>query len=324
MLKIRILGASGSGKTTALKHINNDENIEILSFDYGKAAIGKDTTYLFSSPGIEGFKFIDDILSPDVDGIIIFIDSTIGLTETDEEIINFTCKKHIPYVIFANKQDLNNSNLRIDFDALIIPTIAIEGIGINDGLKMLFKLIGNTVKPNTTQKKKDNIIIKSTKSSENIKPKREFKDIIRDIKSAHEKESQKPDFKDIIKKNKPLHNKNVKKAEICKLKLIMHPIELENVKKALEDFGFTNITITKVGYLNNESRGEETYRGNRYNINIPQKVQISMIIKREDAKYVIQAVESIKTEDIIDDIIISPIENVVRIRTEERGEEAIE
>jgi small GTP-binding protein len=324
MLKVLILGASGSGKTTALKHINNNENIEILSFDYGKAVIGEDTSYLFSSPGIEGFKFIDDILSPDVDGIIIFIDSTIGLTETDEEIINFTCKKHIPYVIFANKQDLNNSNLRIDFDALIIPTIATEGIGINDGLKMLLKLVKNTVKHDTAQKKESNNITKSTKNSETIKPKREFKEIIRDIKSTHENDSQKPDFKEIIKKIKQSHNKNVEKAEICKLRLLMHPIELENVKKALENFGFSNITVMEVGYADNQSFGEETYRGGRYNVNIPQKMQISMIIKREDVKYVIQTVESIKTEDIINDVFISPVENVIRIRTEERGEEAIE
>ena len=323
MIKILVLGASGSGKTTALKHINNDENILILSFDYGKATIGKDTTYLFSSPGIEGFKFINDIISPDVNGVIIFIDNSIGATETDEEIINFISNKQIPYVIFANKQDLNNSNLKTNSDAMIIPTIAAEGIGINDGLRMLLKLAGNTIKHGTNQEKGYNSVTNS-KNSENIKPKREFKDIIRDIKSAREKEPQKPDFKEIVKKIKPFNNKDVEKAEICKLKLTMHPIELDNVKKALEGFGFSNITITEVGYLNNESIIKETYRASRYNINIPQKVQLSMIMKREDVKYVIQAVEPIKTEDIIDDIFISPVENVIRIRTEEKGEEAIE
>jgi nitrogen regulatory protein PII/signal recognition particle receptor subunit beta len=323
MIKILFLGASGSGKTTALKHINKDENISISLFDYGKATIGEDITYLFSSPGIEGFKVINDIISPEVNGVIIFIDNSIGTTETDEEIINFVSNKQIPHVIYANKQDLNNSNLKINSDAMIIPTIAAEGIGINDGLRMLLKLLGNTVKHDTRPEKEYSNITKS-KSSENIKPTREFKDIIKDIKSAREKEPQKPDFKEIIKKIKPLRNKDIEKAEICKLKLIMHPIELDNIKNALEDYGFSNITITEVGYLNKESAGKETYRGSRYNINITQKVQLSMILKREDVKYVIQAVEPIKTEDIIDDIFISPVENVVRIRTEESGEEAIE
>ncbi len=322
MIKILVLGASGSGKTTALKHINKDENISISLFDYGKATIGEDTAYLFSSPGIEGFKFLNDIISPDVDGVIIFIDNSIGATKTDEEIINFISNKQIPYVIFANKQDLNNSNLKINSDAMIIPTIAAEGIGINDGLKMLLKLLGNAIRYTTQEKEYENIS-KST-SDISTKPQREFKDIIRDIKSAREKEPQKPDFKEIVKKIKPLHNNDVEKAEICKLKLTMHPIELDNVKKALEGQGFSNITITEVGYINKESTGKETYRGSRYNINIPQKVQLSMVMRREDVKYVIQAVEPIKTEDIIDDIFISPVENVIRIRTEERGEEAIE
>ena len=320
MIKIQVLGASGAGKTTAMKHVNKDENILISSFDYGKTTIGENTTYLFSSPGIEGFQFINDIISEDVDGIIIFIDNSIGTTETDEEIINFISNKQIPHVIFANKQDLNNSNLKTNSEAMVIPTIAEEGIGINDGLRMLLKLVGNY---NTTHKKEHETVTTST-SARSTKPQREFKDIIRDIKSAREKEPQKPDFKEIVKKIKPVNNKDVKKAEICKLKLIMHPIELDNVKKALENFGFTNITITEVGYLNSTSITKETYRASRYNVTIPQKVQLSMILKREDVKYVIEAVEPIKTEDIVNNIFISPVENVVRIRTKERGEEAIE
>lgn len=318
--KILFLGASGSGKTTTLEHINH-ENTDFLSFDYGKAAIGNDSTYLFSSPGIEGFKFIQDVLTHDVDGIIIVIDNTMGMTETDLEIIDFINEKNIPYVIFANKQDLNNSILRIDFDALIIPTIAVDGIGINDGLKMLLKLIENDEKQNATQKEEYDDAIKS--NSENIKPKKEFKDIIKSLKSSNKKESQKPDFKNIVQKIKPINEKD-DEVEICKLKLLMHPIELENTKNALENVGFSNITVVEVGYVDNQGTAKESYRGSNYNINIPQKVEINMIIKREDAEYVIQTIESIKTDDIIDEVFISPIENVVRIRTEERGEEAIE
>ncbi|MCZ3364963.1 MULTISPECIES: P-II family nitrogen regulator [Methanobacterium] len=322
MIKILILGASGSGKTTALKHINNHENVSISSFDYGKATIGEDTAYLFSSPGVEGFKFINDIISPDVDGVIIFINNSIGITETDEGIINFI-DKHIPYVIFANKQDLNSSNLKIDSNAMVVPTIATEGIGVNDGVRMLLKLVENSVKPDINHEKEYDNTVKS--SNDRItKPKREFKDIINDIKLAREKDPQKPDFKEIVKKIKPLRNSEVEKAEICKLKLIMHPIELDNVKKALEDYGFSNITITEVGHLNNESVSKETYRASRYDINIPQRIQLSMVMKREDVKYVLQAIEPIKTKDIMDEMFISPVENVIRIRTEEHGEEAIE
>lgn len=303
--KILFLGASGSGKITALEHINNNENVYILSFDYGKAVISNDTTYLFSSPGIEGFKFTQDVLTDDIDGIIIVIDNAKGITETDAEIINFIDAKDIPYIIFANKQDLSTSNLKIDFDALIIPTIATEGIGINDGLKMLLKLTESAKK-------------------QGEKPK-EVKDTIEDIKSANNiKNNERPDFRNIIKKIKPVNEQDVEKAEICKLKLFMHPIELENVKNALEEVGFSNITIIEVGYVDNPAIKKESYRGSNYNITLPQRIEINMMIKREDAQYVIQTIETIKTEDIYENIFISPIENVIRIRTEEMGEEAIE
>ena len=323
MINILILGASGSGKTTALKYITCPEDVSISLFDYGKATIGEDTTYLFSSPGAEGFKFIDDVISGDIDGAIIFIDNSTGATKTDEGIIDFTGNKNIPHVIFANKQDLNSSNLKINSDAMVLPTIATEGIGINDGMRMLLKLVGNTTKNGTAHEKEYENTVES--ASDRIKkPKREFKDIINDIKLAREKDPQKPDFKEIVKKIKPVLNNGAEKAEICKLKLIMHPIELDNVKKALEDYGFSNITITQVGYLNNDTVNTETYRASRYDISVPQRIQLTMIIKQEDVKYVLQAIKPIKTEDIADEVFISPVENVIRIRTEEHGEEAIE
>ena len=103
----------------------------------------------------------------------------------------------------------------------------------------------------------------------------------------------------------------------------MHPIEIENVKNALENAGFSNITMIEVGYVDNRAI-KESYRGSNYNVTIPKKAEINMVIKREDVKYVIQTIKSVKTEDIVDNIFISPVENVVRIRTEEKGEEAIE
>lgn len=280
--KVLFLGSSGSGKTTALKHINNDELISILTFDYGKATIGNDTAYLFSSRGIEGFKFIHDILTNDINGIIIFIDNVNGVTETDLGIIDIINKTDVPYVIFSNKQDLNPTTLKIDFDVIIIPTIAIDGIGINDGLKILFNL----------------------------------------IRRIKEKNRGNKDFKDLIRNLKPVSNEE--NSEICKLKLLIHPIELENVKDALESVGFSNITLVEVGYIDNHNITRESYRGSNYNINIPPRMEINIIINKKDIKYAIQVIKSIKTEDIMDDIIIVPVEDVVRIRTEERGEEAVE
>lgn len=297
--KIIILGSSGSGKTTALEHITTDEKISILTFDYGKATIGNNTAYLFSSRNIDGFKFIHDILTDDIDGIIVFIDNTKGITETDIEIMDIINKTDIPYIIFSNKQDLNSAALKIYFDVIIIPTIAIEGIGINDGLKMLLNLIKRSGKEIT----EENRFINKVKFQKNI---------------------QKPYFKELIKTLKPVSRNNNEKSEICKLKLFIHPIELENIKEALENVGFSNITLIEVGYVDKHTITRESYRGSNYDINLPPRMEINLIIKREDAKYVIQAIRAVKTEDIMDNVFIVPVEDVIRIRTEERGDEAVE
>ena len=51
---------------------------------------------------------------------------------------------------------------------------------------------------------------------------------------------------------------------------------------------------------------------------------LMMIIKKEDLEYVVKAIEAVKTEDISEKIFVSPVEEVIRIRTTERGENAID
>lgn len=301
--KILVLGASGSGKTTALKHLMG-ENIDIQSFDYGKAIIDGDTTYLFSSANSEGFIFFEDLLVRHIDGIIIFIDNQRGISETDEEIIDLIDKNNIPYIIFTNKQDLSNIILDINFDVLVVPTIAINGSGIKDGLKMLLKLIEHH-------------------HNDELDHERSMKDIVQNIKRLkNENMIEIPDINGLARKIKP--SKNKEPHNICKIKLFLHPIELENVKKALINFGFSNLTIIEVGYVENNATRKESYRGKDYSLNIPKREEINLIIKNEDIEYVISALKTVKNEDIYDNIYISPVENVIRIRTKERGEEAVE
>jgi nitrogen regulatory protein PII len=104
----------------------------------------------------------------------------------------------------------------------------------------------------------------------------------------------------------------------------MHPIELENVKEALVNIGFSNLTIIEVGYVEDNVKCKESYRGKNYSSIIPKREEINIIIKHDDIKYVIDALNAIKNEDIYDNIYITPINEVIRIRTEERGEEAVE
>lgn len=140
--KIIVLGDSGSGKTTALENIC--ENLtETTALDYGKALINGEKTYFFCSAGNKRFSFMQDIISKNLDGAIIFIDNTIGITKNSMRLIRFIEEKHVPYVIFANKHDINKEPLNMDVNAPIISTNAITGQGIESGLDRLFNLMNN-------------------------------------------------------------------------------------------------------------------------------------------------------------------------------------
>ena len=140
--KIIVLGDSNSGKTTALEHIC--ENLtKTAALDYGKTLINGKKAYFFCSPGSKRFAFMQDVISKNLDGAIIFIDNTVGITKNNMELIRFVEEKRVPYVIFSNKYDINNKPLKIDVNAAVIPTNALNGQGIENGLQRLFKLMND-------------------------------------------------------------------------------------------------------------------------------------------------------------------------------------
>jgi nitrogen regulatory protein P-II 1 len=106
---------------------------------------------------------------------------------------------------------------------------------------------------------------------------------------------------------------------------IIRPEKLENVKMALEEIGCHGITITEVKGRGRQLGITESYRGSDYRIDLLPKTRLEIIIKATDAEEVIQTiVKTAQTGDIGDGkIFISPVEDVVRIRTGERGEGAI-
>lgn len=143
--KIVILGSYNSGKTTTLESIcENKAKVEYkgttVALDYGNTIIQGDKVHLFASPGQERFKFMREILSHGLDGAILVIDNSQGVTVTDQEIMNTLNQKKVPYVIFANKQDICPLDWEVE-EIPIIPTVAKEGSGIMDGLQVLLERI---------------------------------------------------------------------------------------------------------------------------------------------------------------------------------------
>jgi nitrogen regulatory protein P-II 1 len=106
---------------------------------------------------------------------------------------------------------------------------------------------------------------------------------------------------------------------------IIRPEKLESVKTALEEIECHGLTVTEVKGRGRQLGITESYRGRDYRIDLLPKTRLEIIVKDKDAEKVIQTiVKTAKTGDIGDGkIFISPVEDVVRIRTGERGEGAV-
>jgi len=110
-----------------------------------------------------------------------------------------------------------------------------------------------------------------------------------------------------------------------KIITIIRPDKLEDVKQALEEIGCHGMTVKEVKGRGIQLGITESYRGTDYKVDLLPKTQIEIIVKSEDVDGIVDAiVQSAQTGCIGDGkIFISPIEEVVRIRTGERGKEAI-
>jgi len=106
---------------------------------------------------------------------------------------------------------------------------------------------------------------------------------------------------------------------------IIRPDKLEEVKQALEDIGCHGLTIKEVRGRGRQLGITESYRGHDYKVDMLPKTEIEIVSSEEDLEKIIQTIrETAKTGDIGDGkIFISPVEEVIRIRTGERGDKAI-
>ena len=106
---------------------------------------------------------------------------------------------------------------------------------------------------------------------------------------------------------------------------IIRPEKLENVKAALEAIECHGLTVVDVKGRGRQLGVTESYRGSDYRIDLLPKTRLEIIVKDEEVDEVVDTiVKTAQTGDIGDGkIFISPVENVVRIRTGERGEKAV-
>ncbi len=106
---------------------------------------------------------------------------------------------------------------------------------------------------------------------------------------------------------------------------IIKPFKLEEVKAALAEVGVEGMTVTEVKGFGRQKGHTEIYRGSEYTVDFLPKVKIEVAVTDDVAANAINAiVASAKTGKIGDGkVFVLPLEEVVRIRTDERGEAAI-
>ena len=106
---------------------------------------------------------------------------------------------------------------------------------------------------------------------------------------------------------------------------IIKPFKLDEVREALSDIGVQGITVTEVKGFGRQKGHTELYRGAEYVVDFLPKVKLEAAIAEDLVERVIEAIETAARTGKIGDgkIFVSPLEQVVRIRTGENSPEAL-
>ena len=106
---------------------------------------------------------------------------------------------------------------------------------------------------------------------------------------------------------------------------IIKPFKLDEVREALAAVGVQGITVTEVKGFGRQKGHTELYRGAEYVVDFLPKVKIEAAVKNDIVEQVIEAIEKSASTGKIGDgkIFVSPLDQVVRIRTGETGNEAL-
>jgi nitrogen regulatory protein P-II 1 len=106
---------------------------------------------------------------------------------------------------------------------------------------------------------------------------------------------------------------------------IVKPFTLEDVKTALEQMGVLGMTVSEVQGYGRQKGHTEVYRGAEYSVDFVPKVRVEVVVDESQADKVVDAiVEAARTGKIGDGKVwVSPVETIVRVRTGERGTDAL-
>ncbi len=110
-----------------------------------------------------------------------------------------------------------------------------------------------------------------------------------------------------------------------KVEAIIRPHKLEDLRVELEEIGVTGMTVSEVRGFGRQKGHSELYRGREYNVVFQPKIKVEIMVKEDLTEKVVDTIcSTVNTGQVGDGkIFIYPIGEVVRIRTGERGSEAL-
>jgi nitrogen regulatory protein P-II 1 len=106
---------------------------------------------------------------------------------------------------------------------------------------------------------------------------------------------------------------------------IIKPFKLEDVKTALEERGVQGMTVSEASGFGRQGGHTEVYRGAEYTVDLVPKVRVEVVVDDADADAVVSTIVSAAKTGKIGDgkVWVVPVESIVRVRTDERGADAI-
>jgi nitrogen regulatory protein PII len=106
---------------------------------------------------------------------------------------------------------------------------------------------------------------------------------------------------------------------------IIRPHRLQDVKEALADIGVVGLTVTDVRGAGRQKGQVERYRGSEYSIDLLAKIKLEVAVLDDQCEEVIQAIRKAAFTGEIGDgkIFVLPLEDSIRVRTGERGEDSL-
>ena len=110
-----------------------------------------------------------------------------------------------------------------------------------------------------------------------------------------------------------------------KVEAIIKPFKLDEVKEALNEIGIQGITVSEVKGFGRQKGHTELYRGAEYVVDFIPKIKIEIVVDSDRAEQVVQKIREAANTGKIGDgkIFVFPVEEAIRVRTGETGEDAI-